>query len=142
MRSGSGDEATAITVRTAGALHVRPRLRTQAGQQAEATGLALRQGRDQRRFVEGSTVQYRGSVPVFIGRPCDGGIRPGQLRLVNLLHLRKSRGNEDEAQNPDDRQETWPEVFFYPHLHHFHLPCPHRILLRRRRRWESQDGVS
>ncbi len=68
---------------------------------------------------------------VLEGRTCHGGIRLGQLRLIDLLHICKSRGKEDEAQNRDDRHETWQEVFFYPH---FHLPCPHRTLL--------QDGVS
>ena len=40
-----------------------------------------------------------------------------KFALADLLHTRKSRGKEDEEQNSDDWQETWQEVFSYPHFH-------------------------
>ena len=80
----------------------------------EVSLLALRWGKNDVLFASSTGLTrfradrafFNADDLVLDGRPCHGGIRPGQLRLIDLLHIGKGRGKEDEAQNRDDRQET------------------------------------
>ena len=83
---------------------IRPRLR-QAGHQSEAiTDLALQRGRNGGYIILLNFLTdpvFFNAVKVFDGRTCHGGISPGQLRLVDFLHIGKGRGDDDRAKQED-----------------------------------------